>query len=117
MPFSASFSTGRLAWLRSLLFAVVMSATALGAPRLVRAEPRAEINDVVVLTDGSFVRATLGERAAGQSAVLPPLGGQLRRFEAADYRYGGPADSMPQASPPPGVDASGQSTPSVASSP
>ncbi len=71
------------------------------APRVGSAQARStsaksEVSDIVMLVDGGFVRGTLVEHAPGQYAVLLTLGGQLRRFEAAEFRYAGPAAGAPQ---------------------
>jgi hypothetical protein len=83
----------RMARLAPYLFAVYLALVAPSA----HAEEQADIGDVVVLADGSFVRGTLVEYAAGQYAVLLTRGGQLRRFEAQEVRYAGPAEAAPQA--------------------
>lgn len=85
---------------RTLAFALLTWLSS-SAPGRASAQAPSDAPDVVVLADGGFVRGTLVEHAPGQYAVLLTLGGQLRRFEAKDLSYVGPAQGMPRPAPAP----------------
>jgi hypothetical protein len=74
---------------RLAAFAVLLAASS------ALAQGGENLGDVVMLNDGSFLRGTLVEYAAGDYAVLLTLGGQLRRFDGPQIRYAGPATGMP----------------------
>ena len=79
--------------LRSLLCVPLLVALALFALSA-RAEDDASIEDVVLLTDGSFVRGTLVEYAAGEYAVLLTRAGDIREMNTL-YAAAFPAAHLP----------------------
>ena len=71
-------------------------------PKARAADVQALTPDVVKLRNGGLVRGTITEFIPGQYVVIMSLSAELKRFEASEFSYAGPAkDASGPAVPPP----------------